>query len=533
MIPIVKELLDRYDKAKAIRSSSESVLNLCGKYAWPAYKDMFSTVNDDNGLQIETLDIYDSTAVVAASRMTSGLFSFNMPVGTKWFDFIASATELNDDDEIALWLAKATEITHTEIWRSNFMREMYMTIHSMVVFGTGVISVHKNKKGDIVFRAYHIADIFFEENSDGKIDVVYRRFKYTARQANQEFGDNAGKSVARAVKAGKLDEKFEFVHAVVPNTDYDSGMIDSKKFTAKFINVKDQVEVKEEGFDDMPYLIARFDRAPNEILGRSPVMDLLPEIKMLNRMRYTFISSSELAGNPPMMMEDDGVVGQPVTSPNGAIYVRAGAQYPQPYKTGVNPALNGELIAQQQQLVRDGLFNSLFQSLQGLRNMTATEAEIRKSDDMNMLAPTTGSIQKELYDPLLSRVVNLLPDKKLPPAPIKLDYDIVYQGRLALAMNNMQTSATETALAIWTPLMQVTPILDNISLDKAFRASLLSRGTSADTLVPMEQVIAMREQRNQEAQQQQEVLAAESLSKSIKNVSGSVAPDSIAAEVMG
>ncbi|GAG49374.1 unnamed protein product, partial [marine sediment metagenome] len=147
---------------------------------------------------------------------------------------------------------------------------------------------------------------------------------------------------------------------------------------------------------------------PGEIMGRCPAIELLPEIKMLNRMKRTFIEQSEKAVNPAMVVEDDGVIGQPVTDPGGMVYIRSGAQMPQPWQTGTNVALNAEIIAAQQQLVKEGFFNDRFQSLDGRQNMTAFEVGVRKEDDLSVVSPAVTALQKETLDPLLGRVLSLL-----------------------------------------------------------------------------------------------------------------------------
>ena len=91
-----------------------------------------------------------------------------------------------------------------------------------------------------------------------------------------------------------MDEKFEYVHVVAPNKDFDKDKTgsSSKKVKSLYIAVEDKEIVKSGGFDELPYLVARFSTVPGEIMGRCPAIELLPEIKMLNRMKRTFITMS-------------------------------------------------------------------------------------------------------------------------------------------------------------------------------------------------------------------------------------------------
>jgi hypothetical protein len=504
-----------------------------GRYAWPSAQDMVRSANQTEGL-LRTVELYDSTAVMAAYRMTSGIFTYLMPVGAKWFEFIAQQHDLNNQPLMQEWLSTATALTHKEIWRSNFQREMFITIRSMIVFGTGVISVEKIGN-EIVFKSHHISSMFFDVNSRGEIDTVYRQIFYTARQAEQEFGrDNLSKSVKKALETNKLDEKFEFVHCVAPNADFDSSKIGSKSQSVKsvYICIQDRAKVKEGGFNQLPYLTARFSLVSGEIMGRGPAIEYLPEIKMLNRMKKTFLEAAEKAVNPPIMVEDDGVVGQPVTGVGGMIYVRAGAMKPEALNTGTNVQLNAEVIAQQQEVVREGFFYNDFQALAQYRNMTATEVVERVEEKIVHIAPAITSLQKEIFSLLITRVLKLLiAAKRIPEPPMDFDFDIVYQGRLALAMSNIQTNAIEATLAKWAPYADRTPVFDNVNFDTSFRTSWLNAGAPAEGLKDPEQ---MAEEREAAAELQEAAAKAEiaaEASKAYRNVNQAIEEGSLAEQL--
>lgn len=530
----VSAILNRYDKAKSRKQESDGLRQEAGFYSWPNAWRQVRNKEQSEGEQ-NTVRLYDSTALMSAFTLTSGLFSFLMPAGAFWFGFTAQDEELNENPVIQKWMSMASSATHKEIWRSNFQREMFKTIRSMVVFGTGIISVELIGK-DLVFQSHHVGFMSFDENNRGEIDTVYRQIFYDTRQAVQEFGKGIeSKTVQRAIKAGKWDEKFEFVHIVSPNNDFDETKIgaSNKKIKSQYIMIKDKTIVKQGGFDELPYLVARFSLVPGEIMGRGPAMELLPEIKMLNRMKASFIESAELANNPPMMVEDDGVIGQPVTEPNGMIYIRSGAQFPTPWKSGVNVQLNAEVIREQQNVVKEGFLINRFNSLENKRNMTAFEVGVRKEDDLTIVSPQVTPLQKETLDPLLSRSLNLLVKaKRIPEPPETFDFDIAYQGRLSLAMAAVQTNAMESALNKWAPYAQLSPVLENVNFDKGFRKSWLASGAPADVLTDFEEMMAARQQQQQlqEAAQQAEV--AKNASKAYKDGSGAPDEGSAAEQLM-
>jgi len=524
---LADKLVERYTDAKMRRSVYDNTLTLTAQYVWPPMQDIVRSVASETEGRVLTVNIYNSTAQDAAKRMTAGIFSYLMPIGTQWFEFMARLDKMNKDPNIKLSLADAGQQVHQAIWRSNFRREMFITIRSLCVFGTGIISVEK-LNGEIVYRAYHIGDMFFEENYKGEIDTVFRRMTYTARQAKQAF-KSPGDSVEKELKADQTSKsKFEFVHCVFPNTDYDA-KVGSKPYVSLFLSMADKQLVEpvspSPGYDAMPYKIARFTKAPGEIMGRSPGTENLPDIKMLDRMTKAFIFGAEMASGPPLIIEEESVVGQPVYGPFGKIVISPGSKPPEPLKTGVNTALNSDVILHWENKIRSDFYNDLFNALANYRNMTATEVVERIEEKMVLLAPSISSLQKELLDPLILRTLDLL-DLDL---DLDFDMDIVYQGRLALAMSNMQSNAIEAVLAKWQPYSEQYPVFDNIDLDDSFRTTALNAGVPPDVLVDPD----VRDERRQAEQDKQDMALATQLaetgSKAYKNVNQTIEPDSLAA----
>ncbi len=519
----VDEVLERYSETKTRKQITDHDRQEAGKYVWPAAQDQVRNAIS-NDTQVRTVDKYDDTAVRSAYRMTSGIFTYLMPAGSFWHGFKAQDYELNQQPEYQKWMSIAATQTHAELMRSNFQREMFLTIRSMIVFGTGVISVELID-GDIIFKSHHIGFMFFDDNNRGEIDTVYRQIFYTVRQAAQEFGINKlSKSVAKAFKAKKFTEKHEYVHVCAPNKDFD-GRMGSHKVRSFYICIPDKVVVKEDpGFKHLPYLIARFARTPGGIMGYGPAIEYIEDIRMLNRMARSHIEAAEIANNPPMIVEDDGVVGQPVTGPHGMIYIRSGAQFPQPYISGVNVQGNAEGIRDQREIVRMGFFNDLFEPMGEHKNMTATEVDARIEELIVLVTPAVVSLANEIFSPMLVRILDLLMKttkrgKRIPQPPASFDYDVVYQGRLALAMSNVQSNAQEAVLAKWVPYQEITPVLENVDIDRAFRTSWISAGAPAENLTNYDEMIAARQERKQLEELAAQAEVAETGSKAFKNVS--------------
>jgi len=104
-------VLESYRVANAEKEESNHLRLDAGKYAWPDAQDMYRSAESSGGREY-ALDIYDSTAIDASFRLAANIMSWLMPVGSKWFEFNAADYEDNIDDNIRMWLSKATGVTY-------------------------------------------------------------------------------------------------------------------------------------------------------------------------------------------------------------------------------------------------------------------------------------------------------------------------------------------------------------------------------------------------------------------------------------
>lgn len=512
------ELLARIQAAYTEKMQYAPVLAEIAKYLLPEAKEMVVTRQTSKG-QIHTVKTFTAVPALAANRMGAGVYAYLMPVGQHWFTVKASEEEQNELLEVKQWLSLFRIKVHQALWESNYQREMFSCIRNLCIFGTACISVMWDD--GLLFENYALNTIAFEVNHKGIIDTVFRTKWMTCRQATGQFGDiSLGKSidVERALRpySPKL---FEFVHCVYPNDKYNQFKIGSFPFASVWVNKSDKKVVKVGGYYEQPYIVVRFTTIPGETMGRSPAHALLPEIKMYDRMRRTFIESAERAHNPPWYVSSESIIGQPITSPGAIIYGHPHGDPPIPLTTGINSQLNAEMLAQTAEIIERGFFNDLFDALALHRNMTATEVEARLEEKMVLLSPAINGQKGELTDPVIMRVGSLLiRHNQLPFKPEGLKTEIIYTGRLAMAMSTMQSNALGAVMAKWAPYLEVHPVYDNIDMDKAFKHDARAHGVPETLLVDKVRVQGVRDKRNGMSMAEPGSKVMEKASKAYKNI---------------
>jgi hypothetical protein len=526
-----EEIVARMEQFESDRSNWDNQYQDCGDYGMPQNSQFTSRKSPG---ETSNVDLYDTTAEESNIQLAAGLYSYMFPTDSRAFVLEIEDEELNEIDDVKQWLEKVTKIIHKHLVNSNFREAFFEYLKSLGCYGTACLYEEKGKKKPIIFICHHLAGIYIAVNSDGEIDTVFRKFEYTARQAVQEFGEeNLSEKIVTAYNEIKgKDKKFEFIHAVMPREDADPDKDDpiSMPWASIYVSRTDkklipQKGLPESGYPEMPHQVSRFDKDSLEVMGRSPMMKKLPDIKMVNAMQKARIKGWEKMVDPPTLVPDDGSIWPLATQPGGVIHYRVGSEPPKYWEFKGDLREMEKAIESVQQTIQKGFFLDMFDPLVDRQNMTATEVMARVEQKMRFLTPIIGRLQSELFNPMIHRIIGILGRQKLIPAmPEQLvgkDYSVIYLGRLALAMRTLETEGLAKTLSEWGPMAeaQMMEWIDNLDVDQAFRDSARNNGMPATWLKEIEKVKALREKRAQ----QQEAMAlmenAKDLTSAVKNLS--------------
>ncbi len=517
-----KEHIERMKKLESDRSNWDEQFQDCADYVMPQNSQIISERSSGEVL----MDLFDTTGEESNIQLASGLYSFMFPTETRAFVLEVDDEELLKNDDVKQWLDATTKTIHKRLISSTFREAFFEYLKSLGCFGTGCLYEEKGKKTPIVFINYFMRDIYIIRNSDGDVDTVYRRFKFSARQAHQEFGiENLGDKVQTAYNdLGTRDEKFEFLHVVEPREDRDPDADDPKNMPWSSLYIsRDESEFvndSESGYEEFPYQVSVFDKDSLEDYGRSPTMKKLPDIKMANELKRIRIKGWDKMVDPTMLVKDDGSVWPLTTKPGGVVFYRD--EKPEYWEFKGNLSEINSAITETEQTIQRGYFVDMFDPLIDRQNMTATEIMARVEQKLRFLTPIIGRLQSGLFNPMIQRVIGILSRQgKLPEMPKELsekEFSIMYLGRLALALRTIETEGLTKTLQEWAPLadMNILEWLDHINVPVAFRDSARNNGVPATWLRSEDEVKQIQDDRNAAAQAQQLLEAAPELAKAAK-----------------
>ena len=503
----------RYSEMSSNRGTWEDHWQEILDYVMPRKADVvFVRVKGDKRTEV----LFDSTAITANNLLAASLQGTLTSPSLQWFHLKIRDDEINQDRDVQLWLEDSARRMYDVFNQTNFNTEVHELYLDLCSIGTGCLFVEEGNKGydidSIHFKTMHISEFYIGENVSGYIDCLYRRYKLTARQAIQEFGEeNVGPKIQEAARM-KPDKKFDFIHAVEPTEDYERALGKSNTklpFHSCHVCEQDKMVVRTGGYNEFPYLVPRWSKATGEVYGRSPSYNALPDIKTLNKAVELGLKAWSKAIDPPLLVQDDGVIGRVRMTPGGITVIRSDAAV-KPFQSGANMQLNAFKENELKTAIRQAYYSDQLQLQQGPQ-MTATEVQVRYELMQRLLGPTLGRFQSEFLNPLIERVFGIMfrADAFL-PAPELLQgqsIDIEYVGPLARSQRMEEAVAVERLYQLAMQLGQADPsVMDILNNDEAVRMRAELLGVPKSVLRGRAEVDELRQARMEAQMMQQQMM---------------------------
>jgi len=506
----------RLDKLETDRSTWEDHWQEILDYVMPRKADI-TFIRSRGEKRTEVL--FDSTAITANNLLAASLQGTLTSPSLPWFSLKLRDDDANKIRDIQIWLEDTARRMYAVFNESNFNTEVHEMYLDLCSIGTSAIFVEEANegflKGGLHFNTLHISEYFIQENVKGTVDTLYRKYKMTARQAVQEFGEkNIGTKIKEALKA-KPDTQFNFIHAVEPTEDYERAIGKAKTklpFHSCHVCFEDKMVVRTGGYNEFPYLVPRWAKATGEIFGRSPSYNALPDIKTLNKAVEIGLKAWAKAIDPPLLVTDDGVIGRVRMTPAGITVVRSDTAI-KPLQIGSNWQITDLKENQLRTAIRQAYYSDQLQLQEGPQ-MTATEVQVRYELMQRLLGPTLGRFQTEFLNPLIERVFGImLRSDALTPRPSEMEgmnMDIEYVGPLARSQRMEEAIAVERLYQLAMQVVQVDPtVMDVINHEQAIRMRATLLGVPKTVLRGEDEVAEIREQRAAAQQQAQEQAMAQ------------------------
>jgi hypothetical protein len=370
--------------------------------------------------------LLDSTAMLAARTLSSGLMAGLTAPARPWFRLGIGSPRLSEMPEVRLWLDDVASRMSRVFARSNLYNALAVVYEELGVFGTAAMVVTEDAKE--IVRAYPLtAGEYWLAASDRlTVNTLYRSLAMSTFQLVERFGRDAVSSQVRErYDRGEWDREVEVVHAIEPNEGRDIGKLGAHNMPFRSVwferNGAGDTLLDVGGFEEFPAMCPRWHLICNDAYGRSPGMEALPDARSLQRMQQRFAQALDKMVNP-VLVAPPSMRGEAANhKPGGIIYVSdpTGQGYRSDYQINVPLDQFAAAIDRRQQAVRAAFYADLFLMATQLDDVrSATEIAERRNEKLVMLGPVLERLHDDLLEPLIGRVFQIMARAgEIPPPP--------------------------------------------------------------------------------------------------------------------
>lgn len=477
--------------------------------------------------------IINGTASRAVSIAKSGLKGGLVPHSLPWMKLSLYDESLNEWGRAKDWLHECERRMYNVFTKSNFYSAVDTTFIEQLVFGTGPFAVYEDAKTVIRCTPWTVGEYALLTDNTGRVDTAFRWYHMSARSMKEQFGEDNLSHSTKNLLTNKPDEMVLVYNAIFPRRDYVEGRVKKDELPWASVYWEDKASdndkpLFESGFHQQPVMFPRWEVIGEDAYGSNcPGMEMLGDIKMLQKMESDKLTGISREANPPMNVPV-GMKGGLNLRPNAINYVNPGDQDRITRTVDVKPQIQfiALEIERVENRIKQGFYNDLFLSMINDKNgMTAEEVIRRHEETITILGPFIERQNSEFLSPLVDRVWDIMSRSgMLPPAPRELsgqEIKVEYISLLAQAQKMVGTQPMEKVMALVGNMAQVSPeVLDKINTDTFVDVYAGLAGVNPKIIRTQDEVDIIRKQRVDAQQQQMAMEQAQQAANVAKNLNG-------------
>jgi hypothetical protein len=208
-----KKITEEVGRLKGERANFETVWQEVGHWLLPRKNDIQQVSTPG---EAKYNNILDSTGMNSLELLAGALHGMLTNPSGYFFNLTTGKPELDELDEVRLWIQKTVRAMHYRLNNSNFQTEVQELYLDLCGFGMGIMSMEEDEEEVVRFNSRAIQECYVKENSKKRIDCLYRCYRADGSTLIEDFGiDNVPEKVQVDYKSGKSC-KYEIIHAVYP-----------------------------------------------------------------------------------------------------------------------------------------------------------------------------------------------------------------------------------------------------------------------------------------------------------------------------
>ena len=507
--------LKRLGALKTERSSFDSHFQELSRYYQPrAGRFVTSDVNRGDK---RWNAIYDSTGTRALRILSSGMMAGTSSPARPWFRLAVPDSGLMAYQPVRIWLDEVARRMRDVFARSNTYRSFHTMYEEISLFGTAASIIVDDHDTLIRHHTLTAGEFCIATDNRREVDTLYREFNMTVAQLVREFGLNNCSQTVKTLYANKnYDAWVTVIHAIEPRFERDMRKKDNLNMPVKSCYFEfggDGTQLlRETGFKKFPCLTPRWALTGGDIMGYCPAMEALGDVKQLMHGQLRKAEAIDYGTKPPIALPTALAGQRHNTLPGGIVFADLGAgqkiQSLWEVKTDISALL--EDIGDVRQRINQAFYADLFLMLANddRSNITAREVAERHEEKLFMIGPVLERLHNEMLDPKIDMTfTKMLEQGLLPPVPKELegmDLQIEFVSTLAQAQRAIGVQSIDRIIGTIQAVMAIKPdVVDKLDSDQLIDHYSDMLGVPPQLIVANDQVVMIRQDRAQQAQQQQ------------------------------
>jgi len=354
--------------------------------------------------------VYDSTLELGLSKFVNRMINALVPSDVNWVKFISGSLIPDEQKEEAdLELQKITDTFFFYLRQSNFDVVIHEAFTDMAI-STGVIQINEGDDDEpLVFSCIPSAYVAIETGPRGDIIAFFRDwYNIYDYHCYELWGDDFSipKSLMKQNDEDLKLDLYEFTYYDYKDKVYKYFIIE--KSTSDIVYKKESSSWEWIGF--------RWSKLAGEDYGRGPVLSALASATTINKAMQDELSLAALKCAPPIMAVTENII-NPYTfkiAPNEIIRVMpgTGGDFPiQPFPVAGDISFASLIVNDLRAQINEIMMSQPLNPVQRGPVRTATEIAMIQNELRENAGAQFARVQKELFDPLVKRVLWILQKK--------------------------------------------------------------------------------------------------------------------------
>lgn len=499
---------------------------------WETWRDLSHYIAPNRGRYLATPNqgnrgipknraIVDRTGTVAMENLASFLMSGITSPAREWFRLGVQSKRTDQDDSVRMWCSDVEQRIMLVLALSNFYNSIAQIYEDISTFGTGAMIAMPDFEDVVRFYPLTAGEYMLDQDDRLSVDTIIREYIQSAGQLVRRFGrENCSPTVQQLYDNDQLSSEVPIVHVIQPNRWRRRGATgwQGHPWVSAYYEYGQTAQgaLRIEGFRRQPFIAARWTVVSNDVYGKGPGEDALPDVKSLQIAQRRYAEAVDKIVRPPMMA--DASMEQKLTSllPGGMNFISGLGTSA---RAGISPIYTvpaqiqslHERIGGFQSQIKSTFRNDLIQAItnmEGVQPRNDLEIQARQQEQMLMLGPMLERFHNEALSPIIEIVYDYMDAARLIPSPPKAiqgkQVTPQYISILAQAQKSVGLTSIEQLFRFVGGLIGVDPTaMDSLDPDSAIRDYANMLGSPPDVIRGKDDVAAMRKQRAAQAEQQQ------------------------------